>query len=138
MHRIIVEEKRWISEERFLEVREAHFGPGWLLEPTWTSWDARSAVIAALAMGLTFYWQRGMVTALTVCALWPRTVLVAMTESDFQPLAQITADFVRQKRVRRTMGHPVPQSLQFGEQSRLLLQKSRRFLSPRQGAWQRG
>ena len=51
----------------FTEVAERHLGPVRWFHPTWSSLDVRAAVIASLALALTFYWKRGMVTTLAAC-----------------------------------------------------------------------
>lgn len=53
----------------FSQVQEFHLGPVRLFRPALASFDIRVAIIAALAMALTFYWKRGMVTTLAACVV---------------------------------------------------------------------
>lgn len=51
----------------FTDVQEVHFGPLRLFSPRVASFDVRVAIIAGLALLLTFVWKRGMVTTLAAC-----------------------------------------------------------------------
>lgn len=53
----------------FSEVQERRIGPLRLFHPMVASFDIRVAMIAGLAMLLTFYWKRGMVTTLAACVV---------------------------------------------------------------------
>jgi len=53
----------------FLDVQERHLGLLRLFYPAVASFDIRVALIAGLAMLLTFYWKRGMVTTLAGCVV---------------------------------------------------------------------
>lgn len=53
----------------FTEVAELQVGPVRWFHPTWSSLDVRAALIAGLAMTLTFYGKRGMVTTLAACVV---------------------------------------------------------------------
>ena len=66
MHRIIVDEKKWIGEERFLHALA--YGMR-LLVPELASIDFGALAIATLACFLTFALKRGMAITLLVSAL---------------------------------------------------------------------
>jgi chromate transporter len=53
----------------FTEVWEFHLGPVRLFQPVWSTFDLRVAILAALAMILTFVWKRDMITTLALCVI---------------------------------------------------------------------